>query len=341
VKLAASQVAGFLKHPPADIVAILVYGADDGLVRERADLISAAILGGATDDPFRLSLLTADKIKQDPARLADEATAQSLIGGRRVVRIREAEDALTKPLAYVFDSMRPSALLILEAGDLSSRSSLRKLMEDGKHVAAIACYADGPRELTALIRDTMASHKIRIADEAVAYLVQNLGGNRLATRQELEKLTLQAGEGGVLTLEDVAVSIGDSSVLAIEDVVYDALDGNAAGVEAALTRLFLEAESPVTIVRAAQRHVQKLHLSAARIAGGESIDAVMRSLRPPIFYKFEPRFRTQLGAWKLGRLQQLLSRLTQAELDCKSTGFPDETICRRVLSGIGRANRAG
>jgi len=339
VKLAPAQVAGFLKHPPADIVAILIYGTDEGLVRERADLISAAILGGTTDDPFRLSLLTADKIRQDPARLADEATAQSLIGGRRVVRIREADDALTKPLAYVLDSMRPSALLILEGSDLATRSTLRKLMEDGSHVATIACYADGPRELTALIRDTMATHKIRIADEAVEYLVQNLGGNRLATRQELEKLTLQAGDGGVLTLDDVAASVGDSSILAVEDVIYDALDGKAASVEAALTRLFLEAESPVAIVRAAQRHVQKLHLSAARIAAGESIDNVVRSLRPPIFYKFEPRFRAQLGAWKLGRLQQLLSRLTQAELDCKSTGYPDETICRRVLSGIGRANR--
>ncbi len=92
MKLPAAQVAGFLKAPPPAIGTVLVHGSDEGLVRERTELIARAVLGSAGDDPFRLSLLTADAIKRDPAVLADEAGAQGLVGGGRVVRVRGAAE---------------------------------------------------------------------------------------------------------------------------------------------------------------------------------------------------------------------------------------------------------
>jgi len=178
--------------------------------------------------------------------------------------------------------------------------------------------------------------RITIAEDAIAYLVGNLGGDRGVTRQELDKLCLFAGPGGKVDLESAIASVGDTSALDLDAVVYDALDGHAASVEAALSRLFLEGQSPVAILRAAQRHAQRLHLGAARVAGGETADGVARSVRPPIYFKYVDRFRDQLAAWPPERTQRLMTLLLQAELECKSTGYPDETICRHILTLIGR-----
>ena len=337
MKLAGAQLASFLKRPDEAITVALVYRPDEGLVRERADLLVRAILGDAGDDPFRLALLTADTIRKDPASLADEAAAMSLMGGRRVVRVRDAADGISQALKHVLETGRSGdALLVLEAGDLGKSSSLRKLCEADAKAAVIPCYADGPREVASLIRETLQAQRIAIDDDTVEYLVGNLGSDRAVSRQELEKLVLYAGAGGRIELADAVASVGDSSALELEDVIYDAMDGRTATIDGALSRLFLEGQAPVSIVRAVMRHAQRLHFCAAQVAGGQPLDLAVRGLRPPIFFKYTDRFRRQAEQWPAERCERLLKRLTQAELDLKRTGYPDETLCRHLLIHISR-----
>ena len=336
MKFSGAQLANFLKRPDAAVTVALVFGPDEGLVRERADALVKAVLGDAGDDPFRLALLTADKIRQDPALLADEAAAMSLMGGRRVVRVRDAADGISASLKHVLEAGRGEALLVLEAGDLGKSSSLRKLCEAADKAAAIPCYADGPREIASLIRETLQAQRIAIGDETVEYLVGNLGSDRAVSRQEIEKLVLYAGAGGRIELADAVASVGDSSALELEDVIYDSLDGRTATIDGALTRLFLEGQAPVSIVRAVMRHAQRLHFCAAQVAGGQPLDLAVRSLRPPIFFKYTDRFRRQAEQWPQERCERLLKRLTQAELDLKRTGYPDETLCRHLLIHLSR-----
>lgn len=336
MKFSGAQLVNFLKRPDAAVTVALVFGPDEGLVRERADALVKAVLGDAGDDPFRLALLTADKIRQDPALLADEAAAMSLMGGRRVVRVRDAADGISASLKHVLEAGRGEALLVLEAGDLGKSSSLRKLCEAADKAAAIPCYADGPREIASLIRETLQAQRIAIGDETVEYLVGNLGSDRAVSRQEIEKLVLYAGAGGRIELADAVASVGDSSALELEDVIYDSLDGRTATIDGALTRLFLEGQAPVSIVRAMMRHAQRLHFCAAQVAGGQPLDLAVRSLRPPIFFKYTDRFRRQAEQWPQERCERLLKRLTQAELDLKRTGYPDETLCRHLLIHLSR-----
>ena len=333
---AAAQIQTFLRGPPPDVAIALIFGADEGLVRERAETITRAILGGATDDPFRLTQLSGEEVRQEPARLADEYSSLSLIGGRRVVRVRDAGDALAKTVEYILTLPRGDALIVLEAGGLDGRSTLRKTCEAASIACAIPCYADGPAEVARLIRDTMSGHRIRIDEDTVQYLVNHLGNDRMVSRQELEKLILLGGEGGTLSFADVVASVGDSSALALDDVIYDALDGQYRATAEGLDRLFLEGTSAVSILRATLRHAHKLHLAASHLAAGQGIDSVIKGVRPPLFFKLVDRFRAQLRAWPPARIERMLSLLHTAEFNCKRTGFPDDTICRQALLSLGR-----
>ena len=85
------------------------------MIRDRAELLIAAVLGSSRD-PFRFSELD----RGMTARLDEEASALSLTGGRRVVRVREAREAAAVPVKAVLAG-KAEALVILEAPGLSTR----------------------------------------------------------------------------------------------------------------------------------------------------------------------------------------------------------------------------
>ncbi len=269
VKLPPNRLSEFLRKPPPEFRAVLFYGPDTGLVRERADRTTAAICPDLKD-PFRIAELSTSALAADPARLSDEIGALSLVGGRRVIRIRDAGDGLTALFGTALSESKGDSMIVIEGGDLPSRSSLRKLCEAARDVAVGACYADGGRDIAEIVRETLRAHDVAASSEAVNYLVAHLGNDRLVTRSELEKLALYAGNGGRIELADALACVGDSTALSLDDVIFAAADGDAARLEGSLFRCLQEGQSAVGILRAVMRHFQRLHLAASRMASGVS-----------------------------------------------------------------------
>jgi DNA polymerase III subunit delta len=339
VKLAPSRTAAFLQRPDPEIRAVLLYGPDEGLVRERARTLASTICPDLKD-PFRVADLTAASLVSDPARLADEAAQLSLTGGRRLVRVRGAGDAQAKLFAEFIASSPGEAFVVVEAGDLPARSTLRRAFEAARLAATIGCYPDTARDLAALVRETLATRQVTASRDATQFLVDHLGGDRALTRSELEKLALYAGDGGRVELDDARRSISDTAALELDDAVMAAAEGDAARVERVLGRVLQEGESPVSIVRALLRHLHRLHSLAARVSGGTGLDEVLRSARPPIFFKQEESFRRQLTQWSEPGLRRQLDLIAKAELNMKTTGLPAETICREAMLRLAQAARA-
>jgi DNA polymerase-3 subunit delta len=338
VKLPPARLADFLRKPPAEFRAVLFYGPDTGLVRERGDRATAAICPDLKD-PFRVAELGASTLAADPARLSDEIAALSLVGGRRVIRIRDAGDGLAALLEPVLADSKGDGFIVIEAGDLPARSSLRKLCETARDIAVGACYADGGRDIADIVREMLRAHNVAISGEAVSYLVAHLGNDRQVTRSELEKLSLYAGDGGRIELADAVACIGDSTALSLDDVIFAAADGDTIRLEGSLLRCLQEGQSAVGVLRAMMRHFQRLHLAASRIASGASPDEALRAVRPPVFFKQQDRFKAQLGTWPVRRAAAALESLTRAELNSKRAGLPQETILREALFSIARAAR--
>lgn len=330
MKLAAGRVENFLRRPDPGIRAVLLYGPDAGLVRERADALGRTVSPDLRD-PFRVADLNGAALATDPARLFDEAAQISLMGGQRLVRIREVSDAQSTVFARFLGDPPGDGLVVVEAADLPARGSLRRLFDDAPCGVAIGCYPDGARDLAELIRETLSAHRIAASRDALEFLGAHLGGDRLLTRAELEKLTLYAGDGGRIELEDAKLSVADSAALSLEDAVLAAAEGDGPGLDRALARVFQEGESPVSVIRAALRHMQRLHALSARAAAGETVDSVVRGARPPIFFKQQDSFRRQLAQWREPQLRRQLDALAEAEVQLKTTGIQAETACRAAL----------
>ena len=336
MKVSAQRADSVLARLDSAIRAVLLYGPDEGLVRERAATLLTHVVG-ATDDPFRLTTVTAAELAKDRTRLADDLAAVPMTGGRRAVRVRDGGDAVTEALRLALDRTGGDGLAVIEAGDLSPRSSLRKLCEASPAVAAVPCYVPDVDEMGRVARAALADAGFSLAPEAEAYLAENLVGDRQLARRELEKLAAFMGRPGRIELEHAQACIGDSAQQSLDDLVLAVADGDLAAVDRVLAKLFAEGAAPVSVLRAAQRHFDRLHLGTARLADGERIEQVMTGLR--IFFKAQPRVRRQLGRWSVERAAGALRRLQDAEALCKRTGMPAETVCSRTLFEVASLNR--
>jgi len=336
VKLAGNRIEPFLKAPDKSALAVLLYGPDAGLVKERMDRLAKTVVSDLSD-PFRISDINAPSLKDDPARLADEAAAIALTGGRRVVRVRDATDATTGVLTGFLTHPMGDSLVLVESGELGPRSTLRKLFEGADNAVALPCYADEGGGLEAVIHETLRPHGLTAEPDAVAWLADHLGGDRKLTRSELDKLALYMGGPGRVRLEDAAACIGDTAALSMDDLAMATAEGDHGAAQRVLDRLFHEGTAPTAILRGLQRHFQRLHLCAGHMNKGKSADQAVSGLKPPPHFKVADRLKAQLQRWPAERLATALELIVSTEIDCKTTGMPAEELTSRTIMQIARA----
>lgn len=331
MKLAPRRVASFLRDP-GNTRAVLLYGEDAGLIRERATALVRAVVG-APDDPFRVVQITR------PEDLPAEAAGVSLGGGRRVVRFPDAGESAREPLAEALTGPG-DALMLLEAPGLSpSRSRLVKLIEASPEAASIACYPDSDDTLREAVRGWLAEREVSLDAEAADYLVSHLGADRALSRAEVEKLALYVGPGGRADLAAAEACIGDAAGLSLDDALFAATTGDVATADRALERAVAEGASPVGVIRAGISHLQRLERAALTVAAGTKIETAVRDAH--VFFRREPAFTRGLALWGPAALAAALDRFFSGEREGKRTGTPALALCRHLVLDLAReaANR--
>ncbi len=327
-KVDARRLSSVLADP-SGFRAVLLHGEDAGLVRERAEALLRAVLGGALSDPFRLAEMTRDEAMR-PGALAGEAAALAMTGGRRVVRLRDATDGLAGPLKDAV-SGAGDALILLEGGELASRSRLRVFAEAAPEVACIACYRERGDELARSISALLAAEGVAVDAAAASWLASRLGEDRMLLRREIEKIALYVGRGGRVGEEAAMACVAEAASLDLDEALVAATAGDAARADAALDAAFAEGAAPVMVLRSALRHVQRLHEACA--AGGDA-----GVLRPPVFFRHRTGFDRALRLWSLPALEAAGASLLEAERRCKTSAFrhADVALARAGVTALAR-----
>jgi DNA polymerase-3 subunit delta len=332
----AQEADRLVARPPQDVAFYLVYGPDTGLVSERAKAIAAAF--SDPGDPFALVRIEASELTANPTRLADEAYAVSMFSSRRAILVRDGGRAdLAGRFRPLFKQPPPDTAIVVEAGDLKKSSPLRVLFEQESRAYAIPCFADDERAIGALVDEEARAAGLAIAPEARALLVSLLGGDRLMTRGEIQKLCLHAHGTGAITVADVEALIGDSSTFAVDEVIDAAAGGALIALVEGLAKARAEGVDAGQIAGASLRHFMLLdELRAAVDAGVSPADAV-NGARPPVFFKRKGKVETALGLWPPARLARAIVVLGEAARDARLNPALSADIVGETLLTLTRA----
>ena len=316
---------------------VLLYGPDRGLVSERARKV-AALTGLSADDPFSVVRLDAAEVDQEPGRLVDEARTVPMFSDRRLIWVRNAsgQKALAEDVKTLAGQPLADAIVLIEAGDLKKGSPLRTTVEASEQAIALPCYADEGRALDSLIDDELQKAGLSIGLDARQALKRSLGGDRLASRGELEKLVLYAAGESKITLDHVKLLSGDVSGLSVDDVIDAALEGNAASLDLAFRRLCASNnQAPNQILGSALRQFQSLQLMRSALDAGErNAAAVVASARPPIFFARRKLIETALTRWNAAAILRALASLQSAVLQIRMRSDLAVSIARQAMLAI-------
>lgn len=339
----AHEVDGWIARPDPRITIILLYGPDRGLVSERAKSL-AEKSGLPLDDPF--STVRMDGSQSDGEagdRLLTEARMVPMFSPRRLLWMRNAGNAkpLADAVAELAASPPPDALLLIEAGDLKKGAPLRACVEASPHAMALPCYADEERALDGLIAAETQRSGITLSPEAKTFLRSHLGGDRLASRGELEKLALYVGGRGEITLDDVRALVGDVSAVSADDMIDHVLSGNGTGFSGLFARHVRNAGEVQALLSGALRQFQSLYLLRGRMeASRQSAGTVVAGMRPPPFFSRKPILEKALGRWTAEGFQWILSQLQDTVLEARRRPDLALAVTERALLRIASSGDA-
>lgn len=340
----AHEVDTFLARPDSAFRVVLLYGPDKGLVSERGAAFVKAN-GFAGDDPFAVVRLDGSEVESDPGRLVDEARTVPLFGGERLIWVREASGGkgLSEAVRHLAEEPPADARILVEAGDLKKGATLRTVVENSSGGMALPCYSDDARAVDAVIDTTLGREGLGITLDARQALKDSLGGDRLATRAELEKLCLYARGQERISLDDVRNAIGDVSGLSTDEVVDAVLTGRLKDFEKMFDRHMRSGAPGFLVISATTRQLQALQLMRQSVEEeGKTAAAVVAGARPPIFFARRRSIEEALRRWTLASIARGLDRLQSALLESRRNPQLAAAILRQALLGLAvEAARAG
>jgi DNA polymerase-3 subunit delta len=332
MKISGRGVDGFLDNPPAELCAVLVYGHDRGLIKERAEVIAKKFVPDLTD-PFAVTTLSADEVANDTSLLIDSASAIPALGGHRLVRMDQTGANCLNALKILLEQAPKQSLTVVVAGDdINTKSAMVKLFEKADHAAAIGCYADTDQSLAQIAQAAFRAHKINVDRDVMVWITQHLGSDRMVSRSEIDKLVIMAGEGGSLTLDQVKHALGDGAGINVNEAIFAAADGRIDGLSTALTRLQLDSIPGERLLRAAQNYFLRLYRITAAMDDGVSRDQAMGNIKPPIFFSEKRIVEGHLRLWPSAKCRRAIDRLVDAEKQSRRGVSADTAAAQAMIA---------
>lgn len=335
-EIKSHEFEGFLQRSAKSYRLFLIYGPDRGLVSERANAL-AKITGVALDDPFAVVKLDATALQNDPGRLIDEANTIGLFGGGKLVWVKASgsEKALVDSISLLASTPPADSTVIIEAGDIKKGAGARKVAEQASAIAAIPCYADDTRALNALIDRELGAEGLKITPAGRDMLLEFIGGDRLASRNELQKLALYCRDQQTIEEDDVTAIIGDASAISTDEAVDAILTGDRNGFFHAMRKITTSKTPIFLVLQGCLKQFQMLDQMRAEMDERKLPAAqVIQTHGRGIHFKRKSAVEQALKTWNSPAIAREMNRLQTAILQTRQKQALEESIALHMLLSI-------
>ena len=342
MKIANAKIESYLKNIAKEKIAgCLIYGPEISVANHRFDEVAKQISPDLSD-PFLVSNISKDRLSKDKALLGDEFYSLSMLGGRKLILIKESDASVTEGLKMLFAdgdfAEKSENFILIQAGDLAKSSALRKLAEDSPGFAAIPCYEDNEGFIRTFINDYLRQQEIKSDPKITEYLLEKFGRNRQVILAELEKISIYLGENKELSLELVdKLTMSQAEISSNEFIAnFTSKKFDIALLQA--NRLLKEGFETITLIRFLSNYLQKLYHAKMQITSNSmTFDEAVRAQR--LFFKVEMQFKKDLQNSSLPFLVQNLDFLEKLELKIKTSNMSPKLLFTSFIHGMLKKNK--
>ena len=310
---------------------ILLYGPNEGLIRENLDKIKKIFKKNNAEEIS----FTGKLIDEQPEIFNDEIKTVSMFNDKKIIFIEQAIDKNISLFEDNFENLPDQILIIVIANNLSKSSKIRKFFESSSKYISCANYEDDLKTNSQQIQELENSIKKIFDKDIKIYLNQNLSNDRMISKNEIDKIVLLYSDNNEEPKLDVIQSIfndsADSGLNQIPKVVFS---GKPKKVSIFLNKVFAEGVNPIAIIRTLLNYVQRIELTQVALKKNKDFDVAIKGLKPPVFWKEKDLFKLHCMKWPINETIANFNLLVEAELYCKSDYHLTNILCERALIKI-------
>ena len=335
MKANRGQMEKALDAPPPDVRFFLLYGPDEAGSMSLAKRLERAMGPGAE----RVDL-DGPTLRDDPARLSDEAASFSMFGDKRWIRISGMGEESVPALSALLDAPAAGNPVIAVAGALKATSKLVKLALEHRAALALISYQPDAREAEQIAMAIAREGGLRLPQDLARRIVDLANGDRALMTGEIEKLVLYLDaapdrpvEATGEALDALSADNPDSDAAPLVNAV---LGGDLNAMHRELGQLTQTGTSMASVLRPLLTRAMLLaHIRADADRGGR-IDAAVEAAGKAVFWKEKGLVSRQVRLWDAGGIARVIQRLAHAERASRSGRTMGDLLVRHELLAIAR-----
>lgn len=331
MKASEARLLSALAAPPADIRLFLLHGPD-----EAGAMALATRLGTALGVDAERVDLDGAALRNDPARLADEAASMSLFGGQRWVRVTGAGEEVLGAVETLLGAAQAGNPVMVIAPGVKTSGKLVKLAIAAPAALAFACYQPEGRNAETAAAEVARGEGLRFDPAALRQLIDACDGDRAVMTREIQKIALyldaapdrpREADGAVLD----AVGAG-LSVSALGEIVEAVVSRDATALGSALRDA--DPADAIPTMRALQRRLAALADMRAAVDAGDGPEQVVK--RSGVFWKEEAATIAALRRWSAADIARAHAAVRTSERAVMSGRDAARVIGEAMLLAIAR-----
>jgi len=308
MKFYLSQINSILdKIERKEIKAILLYGPDKGYISKVCKLII---------QKFDLSINSIDYQNINASLLEIMLNSRNFFSKREFIKVGSVTASIDQKVKNILKTDFLNFIVFI-ADELPPASSIRKLFETESYLASIGCYHDDAEKIEKIILRKCSKHGKIIGKDALNFLKNKLKGDHQTICNELNKLILFVSDKDDITLDIVIKVISNDMSASGDDLCVFFVQKNLSKFLEEIEKFIENNVNEVLIIRALLRYYLNLYIVLSKTEAGINLDSAIKSLYPPIFFKYINDFKKNALNLNIKDIIKALSILQEAEITFK------------------------
>ena len=204
--------------------------------------------------------------------------------------------------------------IVINSENLDKKSKLRNLFEKDKKLVCIPFYEDNNQSLNNFAINFIREKNIKISQETINLIVERARGDRGNLNNELQKLEALSQTRKKITQEDIFNLTNLSEDYGIFELVDNYLAKNKIKVSKILNENNFINDDCILILRTLLNRSKRLLKLKNIQKEKDSIDEVISSYKPSIFWKEKDLVKKQIKNWSEKEIKDKIYQISNLEI---------------------------
>ena len=310
----------------------LIYGENTGL---KQDIVKSVIkLKEKKNIKYKQFKFEEGEIIKNQNDFFNLIFSGSLFDKEKIIFVNRTTDKLFYLISEISKKDTKDILIFFEADVLEKKSKIRNLFEKDNNLVCVACYQDNNFNLVKIINDEIKQTKIKLSTESINLLIERASGDRNNLRNEINKLKSFALNKQTVSHDQIKELTNMVGNYQNDYIVNICLNGDKKKLNKILRENNFSFEDFLILLKIFSIKIHRLLKIKIFNRLEKNLDQIFNQIKPPIFWKEKEDVKKQVRLWNEKKLNLIIKKINEIELNCKKNHELSTNITLDFLSSV-------